>query len=533
MPAIGLDDGGGRALTPDHPHRDILATAKGSGYILAGTVFAMATRFVIALVLANVLGTKDYGLYVLAISAASLFAGVSLLGLDDAMVRYVAIQSGRSDEQGVSGTLQIGFGVSIASGLLMGALLFLAAGPIAEGLFNEPDLEPLLRLFAIVIPFLVVSNVLLGTARGFNRMDYAALGEKVVQSAVRMVLVLLLAAVGRLNVYAAAVAFGLADVAASVTLIVILDRRFGIRRSLRPGARRDVGNVFRFSIPLWLSGLLRQFRRNIQNLMLGTMATVSNVGVFAVVGRVSSVASVSASAVYVSSRPAMAQLHDHGERERLARLYTATTRWTLGLNLPFFLVMVLYPQPLLRMFGDGFEAGATALVIMAFADLVSAATGTCQGLLDMTGHTRMKLANTTAWTILLIGGGALMIPRWDVLGAAVASFIAVAAVNIASVVEVWVLERLQPYDRTFWKPAAAGIGALALGIVLRELFPVDARFVRLVIEAAIVSLAYVGLLLLFRLAPEDRLVLERTWARIGRALGRSRTPSGAGDGVSS
>lgn len=522
MPVTGLDDGRGRSLTPADPHHDILATAKGSGFLVAGTLFALVARFVIALVLARALGAEDYGLYVLAISAASLFAGVSLLGLDDAMVRYVAIQSGRSDDEGVSGTLQIGFGVSIVSGLLMGAVLFLAAGPIAVGLFNEPDLEPLLRLFAIVVPFLVVSNVLLGTARGFRRMDYAALGEKVVQSAVRMVLVVLLALVGNLNVYAAAVAFGLADVAASVTMVVLLDRRFGIRRSLHPGARRDVGAVFRFSIPLWLSGLLRQFRRNIQNLLLGTMATVSNVGVFAIVGRVSSLASISSWAIYVSSRPTMAQLHDRGDRDRLQRLYTATSRWTLALNLPFFLVMVLYPRSLLMLFGDTFEAGSTALVIMAVGELFNAGTGTCQGVLDMTGHTRVKLANTTAWTILLIGGSALLIPRWDVMGAAVASLIAIATVNVASVVEVWVLERLQPYDRTFLKPAAAAIIAFLLGFVLERTFPVGDHLGRLIVEAGIVSLTYVGLLLLFRLAPEDRLVLERTWAKVRRATPRRR-----------
>jgi O-antigen/teichoic acid export membrane protein len=514
--------------SPDR-HKDILATAKGGGFLVAGTVFEYGTRFLIALVLANGLGTEGYGLYVLGISAASLVAGVSLVGLDDAMVRYIAIHAGRDDEEGVSGTLQIGIVVSTITGLIAGTVLFVLAGPIANGLLDTPELEPLLRLFAIVVPFLVLSNVLLGTARGFRRMDYAALGEKVVQSLVRLVLVAILALVGHLNVYAAAVALGLADVAASVTLVTLLQRRFEIHRAFRRGARRDVREILRFAIPLWLAGLLRQFRRNVQSILLGTMATVSSVGVFSIVGRVSSVASVSSLSIYVSSRPAMAQLHDRGDRETLTGLYTATTRWTLGLNLPFFLVMVLFADPLLLLFGEDFGEGATALTIMAFGELVNAGTGTCQGMLDMTGHTRAKLANTVLWTVLLIGGSALAIPRWGIVGAATASFVAIAAVNVAALIEVRVLERIQPYDRTFWKPVVAAVGALVVGIVVQGFLPVGSHLGRLVLEGGLVGLVYVGLIFLLGLAPDDRLVLERAWAKVTKRSGRSRpVPETAG-----
>jgi O-antigen/teichoic acid export membrane protein len=259
------------------------------------------------------------------------------------------------------------------------------------------------------------------------------------------------------------------------------------------------------------------------------MATVSSVGVFSIVGRVSSVASVSSLSIYVSSRPAMAQLHDRGDRETLTGLYTATTRWTLGLNLPFFLVMVLFADPLLLLFGEDFGEGATALTIMAFGELVNAGTGTCQGMLDMTGHTRAKLANTVLWTVLLIGGSALAIPRWGIVGAATASFVAIAAVNVAALIEVRVLERIQPYDRTFWKPVVAAVGALVVGIVVQGFLPVGSHLGRLVLEGGLVGLVYVGLIFLLGLAPDDRLVLERAWAKVTKRSGRSRpVPETAG-----
>jgi O-antigen/teichoic acid export membrane protein len=499
----------------------ILATAKGGGFLAAGTVFEYAVRFLIGIVLARGLGATDYGLYVLAISASSLFAGISLLGTDDAMVRYVAIRVGRDDPDGVAGTLQIGLGVAVAGGLVMGLVLFLLAEPIATGLFERPEFAVVLRFFAFVVPFLSLSNTLLGMARGFKRMDAAAISQNGVQSVVRLVLMVLLAVTGTLSLYPASIAFGVADIAASLALIHFLNREFPLRHVLRPGARRDLRAIFGFALPLWLSGLMRQFRHNIQNVMLGVMATVSNVGIFAVAGRINTVSDVATNSVYVAARPAMAQLHDRKDRGPLQELYAATTRWTLTANIPFFLPMVLIPQSLLLIFGEQFTAGEEALVILACATMVNAATGTCQGMLDMTGHTGVKLVNTIVNTLLLVGVGIWAIPRWDVVGAAAASFVAVTIVNLGSLAEVWVLERLWPYDRTFIKPVVAGVLGLLGGLALRAWMPIE-RPLPALIQASVVVAGYVGLLLALGMEPQDRAIVDRGLLRIGQTARRGR-----------
>jgi O-antigen/teichoic acid export membrane protein len=497
----------------EDPEQAILAAAKGGGYVAGGSFFELVTRFAIAILLARWLGAEDYGLYVLAISAASLFAGVSLVGLDDAMVRYVAIMADRRDTAGLWGTLQIGFAVSASVAAVVGVVMFIAARPIAEGIFHEPALTPLLHLFAIVVPFLAISNVLLGVARGFGRMDYATVGEKIVQSIVRLALVALLAVVGRLHLYGAAVAFGIADVAASVTLIVLLRRVIPLR-PWRRETRRDTRAVFAFALPLWMSGLLRQFRRNLEVLLLGALATLSDVGVYSIVGRITLVSGVFSSALYVSVKPILARLHDRDDVVALSAVYTAGTRWMLAVSLPAVLVMVLYPNQLLAIFGSTFEGGAAALIVLALAQLADAATGICQPILDMTGHTRVKLANTVTWTIVLGVGGVLRIPRWGVTGAAVASLVAVTVVNVAAIVEVYVLERLHPFDRRFLKPIAAAAVALVAGIALRRWFPPGVSLVKTAVEASVVGTVYVAAIVALGLESDDRLVLERTVRRL-------------------
>jgi O-antigen/teichoic acid export membrane protein len=263
-----------------------------------------------------------------------------------------------------------------------------------------------------------------------------------------------------------------------------------------------------------MSGLLRQFRRNLEVLLLGALATLSDVGVYSIVGRITLVSGVFSSALYVSVKPILARLHDRDDVVALSAVYIAGTRWMLAVSLPAVLVMVLYPNQLLAIFGSTFEGGATALILLALAQLADAATGICQPILDMTGHTRVKLANTVTWTVVLGVGGVLMIPRWGVTGAALASLVAVVVVNVAAIVEVYVLERLHPFDRRFLKPIAAAAVALFAGIALGRWFPPGVSLVKTAIEASVVGTVYVAAIVALGLESDDRLVLERTLRRL-------------------
>jgi O-antigen/teichoic acid export membrane protein len=449
-----------------------------------------------------------------------LFAAMSLIGTDDAMVRYVAILSSRRDRDGVAGTLQIGIGTGLIGSAVAAVLLYLFAGPIAEGWLNSPELARALRLMAMMVPVLALSNTLLGIARGFKRMDYAAYSQNGVQSIVRLFLVGLLSIGGWLTLYPGLIAFGLSDVAASVALLILLSREFPLREVTRRGVRRDVRPIFAFALPLWISGLLRQFRNNIQNVLVGSFGTIAGVGVLSVANRVNDVASLGSKSIYIASRPLMAQLHDRKERGALRALYTATTRWTLALNVPLFLVMAFFPDVILQLFGAQFVRGATALALVACAQMISAATGTCQGMLDMTGHTKWKLINTITWTTLLIGGGVLAIPRWGVLGAAASALLAIGTVNVAAVIEVWFLEGVQPYDRSFIKPVVAAVIAAVGAVVLRATVPVEGVIAGLA-QAGLIAIGYLVILLILGLEPADRMIVDRVLGKLH--LRRPRT----------
>jgi O-antigen/teichoic acid export membrane protein len=506
--------------TPESRSSESLTVARGGIFLAGGSLFAYASRFFIALLLAHHLGANSYGEYILAVGVAAIASGIAYLGLPSAMVRFVAILARKRDWSGVWATLQIGILGSVGAGVVLGVALFVSADPIATDVFGEPSMAELLRALAVVVPFMSLSGVLGGALRGFKRMDCSAFGENVVKSLVRLALVIVLVVLD-LNVFAAAVIYGISEVATTITFAYLLNREFSLMR--RPGGiRAEAREIAGFSFPLWLSGLLRKFRNNIQIVLVGSLGSVSAAGVFAVATKINLLGQVVYSSVLRSSRPSFAELLHDGNRSEAGHLYRTTTRWTFMANLPFFFIVALYAGPILSLFGPEFQVGASALVVLAFAQLLTAGTGTCGTVIDMAGHTTVKLFNSIIWATLLLVANWVLIPRWGIFGAAVATLIGSVAINVLRVSEVWVLERIQPYDRSFLKPLAAGLGSAAIAGVVGLLAPGSATFVWAVVGAVLILGAYVGLLVLLGLAPEDRTVLVRTYQKITGATRRGK-----------
>lgn len=491
----------------------VLTAAKGGGIIFVGTLFDYGMRFVIGIVLARSLGSEQFGLYSLALTVATLAGGVALLGLVSALVRYISLFVSQGDAERVWGTLQIGIGLPMVLSVLMAIGVYAGAGPIAERLFHEPRLASLFRLVSLMIPLLTLLNVAAAATRGFKKMQYTAIAQHISRPAIKLVLLAMLVITG-LTAAKALAAHVLSVLIASVMLLYFLNSLFPLKRSPRT-ARRDGWEIFKFTLPIYFSYLIRTFRKNIQTLFLGALHTIASVGVFTVVSQVNLVGTMFHDSIVTSSMPIVSELHGRGERERLAGFYQTMTKWTFTLNLPLFLIVLSFPGPILSVFGEDFVEGALALIILACGSLIDVGTGICGVVLNMTGHTPMSLLNTIVLSFLTVALNLLLIPRWGLTGAAVAAFASTGVVNLMRLLEVLFLLRLVPYNVRFVKPIVAGLAGLAVAWVTRHLFHVEAHLVFVAINMVVLLAVYLGMLLLLGLSDEDRLVLSR----IGKSLG--------------
>lgn len=485
--------------------KNIIIVAKGGGITFVGKIFLSIARLATAVLLARLLGAKQYGMYTLAISIVTIVASISVFGLDSALIRYIAILNSRQDRSGVWGALQVGIGTAVLFSVLSGVALYGLSFILADQVFHEPGLAPLFQLASVFVPLLTLSDVLSGAVRGFKRMDFAMIAQFVAQPVVRLILIVIFALVG-LNASLAVASYGLADLSASILLIYFINKVFPLKRP-QDAPRRDVKEILTFSVPVWLSELMSKFQNNIQTLVLGTANAITGVGVFSVANQLTMVTGQFSSSINVSAKPVVAELHHQGDIKQLEHIYQSTTKWSLMVQLPVFLTLVLFPAEILSIFGQSFAAGAPALVILALADLINVGTGMGGIIIDMTGHTKLKLANSIIRLIIYIGLSFYLIPSWGLIGAAVVALAGEGVVNLLRFFEVYILLRILPYNQSFIKPLVASALSLICVLVLGIWIPPQTSVIYTMINIGVLFLVYIVATLLLGLSDEERAML--------------------------
>lgn len=498
--------------------QNMLLTAKGGGVLMFGRLVTYVARFAITFVLARLMGAENYGLYNLAISAAMIAGAISVFGLDTTMTRYIAILNSRKDRRGVWGAIQLGIGGALFLSVLTSTTLFLLSSLIAEHAFHDARLAPLLQIASLTVPSLAMSDVLAGATRGFKRMSDTVIAQNIAQPLIRLILIILLAVIG-FSIPVAILIFGASDLCASLILLYLLNKRFHLRRSLSTG-KRYPGELFGFTLPLGLSDLLTTFRSYLQTLLIGSLDTVRGVGVFSIANQVNQLGNMFHASMNQSARPLIAELNDQGKQPQVEHIYQTTTRWMVTLNMPMILIVTLFPVQVISIFGKSFVEGAPALALMGLVNLVNVATGMCGTILDMTGHTRMKLFNTIIRVSVAILANFLLIPRFGVTGAAMAALIHEVIANVMPMIQLWLLYRILPYNPHILKPLAAGVLAASGALVMRAWVPASGDLLLIILQMVVVLAIYAVVVQRLGLSSEELMVVNRLRRRVGLLLSR-------------
>jgi O-antigen/teichoic acid export membrane protein len=189
-------------------------------------------------------------------------------------------------------------------------------------------------------------------------------------------------------------------------------------------------------------------------------------------------------------------------------------------QLPVFLVMLLYPEQILLVFGQSFTDGAAALMILAVSSLVLVGTGMGGIILDMGGQTRLKLLNSVLRLATFLILDLLLIPRWGVVGAALAALAGETLVNLLRLGQVYYLYRLLPYNRSFLRPGAAALVALAVALLVGRLWPPDQNLVFTAINAVVLLAVYAALIWRSGFSADEKALVALARRRAGSVMVR-------------
>lgn len=158
--------------------------------------------------------------------------------------------------------------------------------------------------------------------------------------------------------------------------------------------------------------------------------------------------------------------------------------------------------------GDIFQAGAVVVGWVGLAKLLDMAFGPNSEIIIMSRYYWFNMITLIFLAVLVIVSNYYLIPRLGMLGAAYATAFSLAVFNAVKWIFVWIKLHLQPFSTAFLKVIFISVIVVSINLLLPRISFVPGD---IIYRSVIISVAYLGLILLTRSSAEVEKVVSTGW----------------------
>ncbi len=483
--------------------RLIKAVAKGGGIAFVGNIADKGITFLLHILLGRVLGTSGYGLYSLGYGLTMVVSQISMLGLATGIVRFVSLYKGVGDVKRVKGTLISAFLILSVSSILTGVLLFVFSNHISET-FKTPQLSSVLKIFACALPLYVLMMTAAYSVRALQTIKYEVAIRNICRPMIDILIVSIAFLLG-FRLLGAVCSFAVAAAISAVLGMYLLRRVFPeIFSDFKP--LYDFKKLLRFSLPVLFVGFSYIILNQTDRIMLGYFMEAEDLGIYSASALIPLQAGLVPYCLSCIFGPIFSDLYNRNEFLELEKLYKTLTRWAVSMNLLLLILIILFSRQILGLFGPEFVSGWPILVVLSCFELIYIAGGAALPgtVLPMSGKQDIELANAVVMVTMNIVLNFWLIQKYGVLGAAIATGISTALVNIAKVIEVYILLGIHPYNLSYHKPFIAGVIVTLIFFFSSRLNIISGSY--WILNVLLLTTAYFIILCLLGFEHEDKIV---------------------------
>jgi O-antigen/teichoic acid export membrane protein len=485
--------------------RYLSKATKEAGFTFFGQIFALGFGFIANAVIARLLGADVLGVFVLAWTVVMAASILTTFGFEGGFVKYISMYVGQGREAEARSVFAFGIGFGVLAGALGTAAVVLLRGPLAYSFFKEPRLSPALLVIAFAMIPYTLTRLQAAALRALKDMRRSVIGSEIWYRVPRLAVFLLLFYAGfRLLgiVGAVVVACGFSAVAT----LRFLRARGAFLLAGGPRARIPRRELFAYSSQMLAETTTAFALMQSGRLVLGYYLSSADVGVYNVVVLLATLAMLFSFSFNAIFSPMIADVYHRGSVDLMRSLLHTITRWILVLTLPMFAWLLVSGEGILSLFGEEFVRGYWALAILAAVQVFEGAGGTASSCLAMTRFQRYNVYNILVMAVVSVALNVYLVPRMGIVGAAMATGVAIVLVNIARLVEVRLLLRFFPYDRSSLRIVVTAAVLLGLAAATRRWVSVPRDWYWTVGTLALSYAVALGVTLLLGIEREDRLI---------------------------
>lgn len=386
-----------------------------SSRVVGLRILGAATVYFSQVVIARWLGAEALGTYTFAFSTLVLLTIVTSLGFPAAAIRFIG--SGIATEQGgkVKGFLRMGLGITVLGSVLAALLLYLLmiSGWI-PALYRWP-----LVIAMLSTPFYALLALQKQTALAFSWVDLGIIPVDVIRPVLFLLMLVLAWGSGQ--------HFDINDVLllqfvaiASVALVVfwIVSKRVGGYVS-NATAQYEPAMWVSAASPLVLIVIYTNSFSELNMIIAASFLDAKELAIFNASFRTAFLIGFVVTAVDAITVPKASRLYAVNDLDACQRVISQATKIKSIGAISAILMLALFGQPLLSIFGADFKEGYASMLILALAMFFISSVGAVTEILTIAGYQKYLLLVYSVSSVLMVLLHAIFAPRFGHLGAAI------------------------------------------------------------------------------------------------------------------
>ncbi|QQE11117.1 polysaccharide biosynthesis C-terminal domain-containing protein [Planctomycetota bacterium] len=387
-----------------------------------GAIFLLVLNFI----LARKLGKDGVGIYNYAWAWIEVVVVFSTLGLNKLAMRDVAYHVTHNAWTKLRGLLIGSTAMLTASAVIASGLLAVVFYFFLDNVFELIFLQAVLLGLA-VIPFRSLAFHFYGILLGLRKSMQAQIPMFIGQPFFTIIIFLII-----MWYYGISQITGLSAVTASmlsallVALIsLVISFKYIPREVLSVKSEYTPIPWLKVAMPMMFMASMALINIRADIIMIGLLGRsddlTGEVGVYTIASRCSELIRFGILAVNPVIVGLIAKHHATKQHDKLKHVVKSSARYLLFGALASVAALYFFGQPILSIFGSGFEVGYTALMILAIGQFMTIALGPVDATLIMTGHHHIALIGLLIATIVNLILNAVLIPQFGMTGAAIAT----------------------------------------------------------------------------------------------------------------
>lgn len=448
-------------MTPADQNLETKVVARGAFINLIGNLGKLS-HFFFDLIATRVMGQQVFGYFSTTWLIMNLAYLICYFGAHRLVIDFVARGRADNDEEyyrGISAYIVLSW---ILSAWLV-VFMYFFADDIAA-FIDKPPVGKYLRIMSWATPFYCMTTILLTATRGLKIMKLWVIIRNGVEPLSDLLMILLLFFVFGLDsapVAAKSIGFTVGFLASGY----LFSRHFSFRKLFahRPGLT-EWKRIASFGLPVTFADFLTIVILKVDIIVLSIIGTASQVAVFQVILNIANTMRNIPQAVDPIMMPVVVDMRQQKNYSALERIYASVMRVSLFLSLGFFVLCLLFGHLLLGLYGEGFVAGTTALVLACAGIMLHTVSSSIEPVLIMSGYPYLNLFNNILFVSVNLVLDFILIPHYGIVGAGIGCLVASAATASFQVSQLYVRIRIRPLRRDLWRVFAF---AGAFGIVFR------------------------------------------------------------------